>query len=108
MSTTLRPYPPDQLFYTRRRQRIGCRGDRLYREEARGHELPEELRRREDRLAKIEEAAQQRLEQRQVAADRAQGQREGDGAEKSAWEFGGAGGQGCQLKFSYIACGDES
>ena len=45
---------------------VDAEEDRLYGEEARGHELPEELRRREDRLAKIE-AAQRRLEQRRVA-----------------------------------------
>ncbi len=56
---------------------VDAEEDRLYGEEARGDELPEELRRREDRLAKIE-AAQRRLEQRQAAADRAQGRREGD------------------------------
>lgn len=56
---------------------VDAEEDRLYGEEARGDELPEELRRREDRLAKIE-AAQRRLKQRQAAADRAQGRREGD------------------------------
>ena len=56
---------------------VDAEEDRLYGEEARGDELPEELRRREDRLAKIE-AAQRRLEQRQAGADRAQGRREGD------------------------------
>jgi len=56
---------------------VDAEEDRLYGEEARGDELPEELRRREDRLAKIE-AAQRRLEQRQAAADRAQGRHKGD------------------------------
>ena len=56
---------------------VDAEEDRLYGEEARGDELPEELRRREDRLAKIE-AAQRRLKQRQAAADRAQGRCEGD------------------------------
>ena len=56
---------------------VDAEEDRLYGEEARGDELPEELRRPEDRLAKIE-AAQRRLEQRQAAADRAQGRREGE------------------------------
>ena len=56
---------------------VDAEEDRLYGEEARGDELPEELRRREDRLAKIE-AAQRRLKQRQAAADRAQGRYKGD------------------------------
>lgn len=56
---------------------VDAEEDRLYGEEARGDELPEELRRREDRLAQIE-AAQRRLKQRQAAADRAQGRCEGD------------------------------
>ena len=42
---------------------VDAEEDRLYGEEARGDELPEELRRREDRLAQIE-AAQRRLKQR--------------------------------------------
>jgi hypothetical protein len=57
---------------------VDAEEDRLYGEERRGDELPQELRRREDRLAKIE-AAKQRLEARRAEADRAQGRREGDG-----------------------------
>lgn len=51
--------------------------DRLYGEDNRGDELPEELRRREDRLRKIQEA-KQRLEERQARADRAKGRHPGD------------------------------
>lgn len=56
---------------------VDAEEDRLYGEEARGDELPEELQRREDRLAQIE-AAKRRLEERQAEADRAKGRREGD------------------------------
>lgn len=52
--------------------------DRIYGEDQRGDELPEELRRREDRVAKIE-AAMERLQQRQAEADRQKGRHEGDG-----------------------------
>ena len=51
--------------------------DALYGPENRGDELPEELRRREQRLVKIK-AAKQRLERRQEEEDRAQGRHEGD------------------------------
>lgn len=57
---------------------VDAEEDRLYGEEQQGDELPEELRRRKDRLAKIE-AAKRRLEERQAEADRAKGRREGDG-----------------------------
>ena len=49
-----------------------------YGEEKRGDELPEELRRREDRLAKIE-AAMERLKARQAEEDRQKGRHPGDG-----------------------------
>lgn len=52
--------------------------DRLYGADRRGDELPEELRRREDRLKAIQEA-KKRLEQRQAEADRRKGRTEGDG-----------------------------
>jgi transposase len=52
--------------------------DRIYGEDRRGDELPEELRRREDRVAKIE-AAMERLRARQAEADRQKGRHEGDG-----------------------------
>ncbi len=52
--------------------------DRIYGEDRRGDELPEELRRREERVAKIE-AAMQRLRARQAEADRQKGRHEGDG-----------------------------
>jgi transposase len=52
--------------------------DRLYGEDLRGDELPEELRRREDRLKTIQ-AAKKRLEARQAEADRKRGRKEGDG-----------------------------
>ena len=51
--------------------------DALYGPENSGDELPEELQRREQRLAKIK-AAKQRLERRQEEEDRAQGRQEGD------------------------------
>ncbi|MCH8820060.1 MAG: transposase [Acidobacteria bacterium] len=51
--------------------------DALYGPENSGDELPEELRRREQRLVKIK-AAKQRLERRQEEEDRAQGRHEGD------------------------------
>jgi transposase len=47
-----------------------------------GDEIPEELRRRETRLKKIEEA-KQRLEQRQAEADREQGRHPDDGRKSS-------------------------
>lgn len=50
--------------------------DSLYGEDRRGDELPEELRRREDRLAAIE-AAKQRLEAAQREADDEQGRQPG-------------------------------
>ena len=52
--------------------------DRLYGPDQRGDELPEELRRREDRLRTIQEA-KKRLEARQAEADRKKGRTEGDG-----------------------------
>jgi len=52
--------------------------DRLYGEDLRGDELPEELRRREDRLRVIQ-AAKKRLEARQAEADRKKGRKVGDG-----------------------------
>lgn len=52
--------------------------DRLYGEDRRGDELPEDLRRREDRLQKIQEA-KKRLEARQAQADLEKGRRPGDG-----------------------------
>ena len=51
--------------------------DALYGPENSGDELPEELRRREQRLVKIK-AAKQRLERRQEEEDRTQGRHEGD------------------------------
>ena len=51
--------------------------DALYGPENSGDELPEELQRREQRLAKIK-AAKQRLERRQEQEDRARGRQEGD------------------------------
>lgn len=52
--------------------------DELYGPDKRGDELPEELRRREDRIRAIQ-AAKMRLEVRQAEADRAKGRSEGDG-----------------------------
>jgi transposase len=63
---------------TERAAREDAEEDRIYGEEKRGDELPQELRRREDRLAKIE-AAMRRLEARQAEEDRRRGRHEGDG-----------------------------
>jgi hypothetical protein len=52
--------------------------DDLYGPDQRGDELPQELRRREDRLRKIAEA-KARLEARQAEEDRGKGRRPGDG-----------------------------
>jgi transposase len=57
---------------------IDAQEDRLYGEENTGDELPEELQRREDRLAKIK-AAKKRLEQRQAEEDASRGRKPGDG-----------------------------
>ena len=58
--------------------RIDADEDELYGPDKRGDELPEELRRREDRIRAIQ-AAKMRLEARQAEADRAKGRSEGDG-----------------------------
>ena len=58
-------------------EQIDAQEDRLYGEDQRGDELPEGLRRREDRLAKIE-AAMARLKGAQAKEDRQQGRSEGD------------------------------
>jgi hypothetical protein len=58
--------------------RIDAQEDELYGPDKRGDELPEELRRREDRVRAIQ-AAKKRLEARQAEADRAKGRSEGDG-----------------------------
>jgi transposase len=63
---------------TERAAREDAEEDRIYGEEKRGDELPQELRRREGRLAKIE-AAMRRLEARQAEEDRRRGRHEGDG-----------------------------
>lgn len=57
---------------------IDAQEDKLYGKENTGEELPEELRRREDRLAQIA-AAKKRLEQRQAEADRSRGRKPRDG-----------------------------
>jgi len=62
----------------RRRKAVDEAEDEQYGVERRGDELPEELRRREDRLKKIQEA-KQRLEDRQKEEDRAAGRSENDG-----------------------------
>jgi len=73
--------------------RVDAEEDRIYGEDQRGDELPEELRRREDRLAKIE-AAMKRLKARQAEEDRRRGRHEGDdrksprGGRKFKREFG--------------------
>jgi transposase len=78
---------------TEEASRVDAEEDRIYGEDRRGDELPEELRRREDRLAKIE-AAMKRLKQRQAEEDRRRGRHEGDdrksprGGRKFKREFG--------------------
>lgn len=78
---------------TEEASRVDAEEDRIYGEDRRGDELPEELRRREDRLAKIE-AAMKRLKQRQAEEDRGKGRHEGDdrksprGGRKFKREFG--------------------
>ena len=68
----------DELLKQARRQ--DREEDKRYGEEWRGDELPEELRRREDRLSAIE-AAKQRLEAAQREADEERGRQPGTGAE---------------------------
>ena len=78
---------------TEQAARVDAEEDRLYGEDRRGDELPEELRRREDRLARIEEAME-RLKARQAEEDRGKGRHEGDerksprGGRKFKREFG--------------------
>ncbi len=78
---------------TQEASRVDAEEDRIYGEDRRGDELPEELRRREDRLAKIE-AAMKRLKERQAEEDRQKGRHEGDdrksprGGRKFKREFG--------------------
>ena len=60
----------------RKAQEVDAAEDALYGEDKRGDELPEELRRREDRLAAIR-AAKERLEAKQRAADDARGRKPG-------------------------------
>jgi transposase len=57
---------------------IDAAEDELYGADKRGDELPEQLRRREDRLRAIQ-AAKKRLEARQTETDRGKGRRPGDG-----------------------------
>jgi hypothetical protein len=78
---------------TEEASRVDAEEDRIYGEDRRGDEVPEELGRREDRLAKIE-AAMKRLKQRQAEEDRRRGRHEGDdrksprGGRKFKREFG--------------------
>lgn len=78
---------------TEQAARVDAEEDRLYGEDRRGDELPEELRRREDRLARIE-AAMERLKVRQAEEDRRKGRHKGDerksprGGRKFKREFG--------------------
>lgn len=62
--------------------RIDANEDELYGPDKRGDEMPEGLRRREDRLVAIQ-AAKKRLETRQAEADRAKGRSPGGGGRKS-------------------------
>jgi hypothetical protein len=61
----------------KRARRVDAEEDREFGPECSGHEVPEELARRETRLAKIQEAKKQ-LEERQAAEDRAKGRSEDD------------------------------
>jgi transposase len=63
---------------TGRASAVDAQEDAEYGEQARGDELPEELRRREGRLRKIQEA-KARLEARQAAEDEQKGRTAGDG-----------------------------
>lgn len=71
---------------TEEANRVDAEEDRIYGEDRRGDELPEELRRREDRLAKID-AAMKRLKDRQAEEDRQRGRHEGK-TEAVAGRFG--------------------
>jgi transposase len=62
---------------TRQARQIDAQEDRKYGEDRTGEELPAELARRRERLAKIQ-AAKARLEERQREADRARGRNEDD------------------------------
>lgn len=62
---------------TEQAARADAEEDRIYGEDCRGDELPEELRRREERLSRIE-AAMDRLKARQAEEDRRKGRQEGD------------------------------
>lgn len=59
-------------------EQVDAAEDALYGEDNSGDEVPEELKRREDRLQKIREA-KQALEEEQAAQDREQGRQPGDG-----------------------------
>lgn len=76
---------------TSRASRTDAEEDAQYGPDTRGDELPEELRRREQRLGKIEEAIE-RLRARQVELDQAEGRQEaspaGEGQEETAGEEG--------------------
>jgi transposase len=78
---------------TQEASRVDREEDRIYGEDRRGDELPEELKRREDRVARIE-AAIKRLKERQAEEDRQKGRHEGDdrksprGGRKFKREFG--------------------
>jgi transposase len=73
---------------TEEARRVDAEEDRIYGEDQRGDELPEDLRRREDRLAKIE-AAMERLKARQAEEDRRKGRHEGDNRKspRGGWKF---------------------
>ena len=60
-----------------RARKTDAQEDKRYGKDRRGDELPEELARREDRLAKIQ-AARKRLEARQAEEDRGKGREPGD------------------------------
>lgn len=78
---------------TQRAAQEDAQEDRQYGPENRGDELPQELRRREDRLRKIQEA-KARLEARQIAEDEQKGRRPEDegknprGGPKFSRDFG--------------------
>ena len=85
---------------TRQARQVDAQEDRKYGKDRTGKELPAELERRRERLAKIQ-AAKARLEERQRDADRARGRSEDDDDEPRAR------GQGRPLSFGEPAVSGE-
>lgn len=83
----------------KRAERLDRAEDERFAAQAAGEALPEELKRREDRLFKIE-AAKARLEARQREADRERGRHEDDGRKPTK-------GDGRGSRFKLVALGRE-